>query len=421
MCQKIEDCLLSKIGFRIFLSVVFSMIVFAFILNFQILTGSKESSAIHDNILRKIKEIRKDDRTLHEFSFKNEQKEKAENLNLHEKTKILIWSTTLNTDENSDTSFYTEFSHRVRKLRRNECPILKECIFASNKNKLQKADAIVFINDGLGNNTTDEVYTTAARKEYNLLERLHNLSNNNKLNIKTKIWSLLIRNPFDQRNVKNTTELITKKFGISHINYFISYMPDADIPLLQFSLTRKVLDKANSTFIDNNEMSANQPTLAGIIKRESDFTKLTDTEVSNAKSSIRTQESINVVNMKDSLSSNPYKYTKYEDYNSIKRRAYAMPIYSIFNNSKEFRSSKGKKYDYTPYRKFKKQILHLNEKRAIRVEPSTEQGNISTRRKGGKLNRRNVLNNKRLAAVIMNNCKTEGNREGTFLISIYKN
>ena len=342
--------------------------------------------------------------------MKFKQKGKANHFNFNEKTKILIWSTSFKVKENSDTSFYTEFSHRVRKLRRNECPMLKECIFTSNKNRLQKADAIVIISDDFGTNQTDEVYMKAATKEHNLFKRFQYLNDNNQLNLKNKIWSILIRDPFDQRRIKNTTKLITNKFGISHINYYISYMPNADIPLLEFNLTRKVLDEANATLIDTEVMYSSHPTLSGIEKRESEFTKLSDNDISNAASRSRTEVSTNALIVKDSQLSNSNKYTKSGDKNA--RRAYKIPIYSLFNSNKQLSSSNPKKYAHKLYNKFKKQNFHLNEKMILRVKPNTDQESLSSRKKRGRLNEGNVLNNRRLAAVIMNNCETEGNREG---------
>ena len=67
MCQKVEDCLLSKLGFRLFITVVFIIIVIVLSLNIQFLTRSNEN-IIGNELFSKIKELSKDQRESPLFS-----------------------------------------------------------------------------------------------------------------------------------------------------------------------------------------------------------------------------------------------------------------------------------------------------------------------------------------------------------------
>ena len=411
MCQKIEDCLLSKIGFRIFISVVFTIVVFALLLNFQILTGSKVNSVIEDTLLKKIKETRKDDRRFNHFSLYNKQNHEGQNSTLTEKTKILLWMKSPKIDENS---FYSEFSHRVHRLRRNECPILNECIFASNKNKFHKADAVVIVGDSYQRYQTNDEFLASIEKDKHYFDRIHFHDNNNH-KTKNKIWSLLIQDPFEQRNKEKLTQLIARKFGISEIKYLISYMPDADIPLIQFSLIRKMLKGKISDLKAKERLSTSPLASVRIDKLETAIPISSTFQTKNVtRGSLK--DTRNQYSQNNDHVSNSNASTKYGIDDIYQTNTLNIPIRSFGHYHEQLRN-KNNEYEQSVYNKFKKQFIKSRKEKIIRHEMYSEQAISSTQRKRGRSDGTYASNNRRLAAIIMNECTTEGNREG--MLSVY--
>ena len=411
MCQKIEDCLLSKIGFRIFISVVFTIVIFALLLNFQILTGSKVNSVIEDTILKKIKETKKDDRRFNHFSFYNKQNREGQNFTLTEKTKILLWMKSSKVEENS---FYSEFSHRVHRLRRNECPILNECIFASNKNKFHKADAVVIVGDGYQRNQTNDEFLASIEKDDYYFNRIH-FNDNNNHKTKNKIWSLLIQDPFDQRNKEKLTQLIARKFGISEIKYLISYMPDADIPLIQFSLIRKMLKEKVIDLKGKEHLSTSPLASVRIDKLETAIPISSTFRTANVTRG-KLKDTRNTYSQNNDYVSNSNTNTKYGINEIYQTNSSNFPIRSFGHYHEQLRN-KNKEYEQSAYKNFKKQFIKSRKEKIIRHEMYSEQAISSTRRKRGRSDGTYASNNRRLAAIIMNECTTEGNREG--MLSVY--
>ena len=410
MCQKIEDCLLSKIGFRIFISVVFTIVVFALLLNFQILTGSKVNSVIEDTLLKKIKETRKDDKRFNHFSFYNKQNREGQNSTLIEKTKILLWMKSSKIDEKS---FYSEFSHRVHRLRRNECPILNECIFASNKNKFHKADAVVIVGDGYHRNQTNDEFIASTETDNYYFERIH-FNSNNSNKTKTKIWSLLIQDPFDQRNKEKLIQLIASKFGISEIKYLISYMPDADIPLIQFSLIRKML-KEKIRDLKGKERLSTSPLAAVRIDKVETAIPISSTFQTENVTRGSLKDTRNTYSQNNDHASNSNRSTKYGIDDVYQTNTLSIPIHSFGHYYEQLRNQ-NREYEQSAYKKFKKKIIKSRKEKIIRHEMYSE-AISSSRRKRGRSDGTYASNNRRLAAMIMNECTTEGNREG--MLSIY--
>ena len=410
MCQKIEDCLLSKIGFRIFISVVFSIVIIALLLNFQILTGSKVNSVIEENILRKIKDTRTDERSYDKISFDDKQAYQGKNFNRTEKTKILIW---IEASKIEDQHFYTKFSHRVRRLRRYQCPILNECIFASNKNKLFRADAVVFVSNEFIStpNHTNDVFFDDIKKEAHHVDTLQ-FNRNKLLDMRSKNWALLINNPNDQRNKERTIHLMRKVFGITNVDYSISYMPDADIPLLQFRFDSIQSDYENTVLEGTSLLSPGENSLLDIKKRETTIEKLPNTAMSNTALKIRARHSGHESYWTDSQLSLPVAVTRYgainHDMNSKN-----IAGHSIVHYDKQRRIS-NKRYARTTPKSFKNQFNTLQEKN-YDAKGMILNGNISLRSKQRRSEGRDSINSRRLAAMIMNDCETEGNREGAYL------
>ena len=413
MCQKIEDCLLSKIGFRIFISVVFTIVVFALLLNFQILTGSKVNSVTEDTLLKKIKETRKDDRRFNHFSFYNKHNREGQNSTLTEKTKILLWMKSSKIDENS---FYSEFSHRVHRLRRNECPILNKCIFASNKNKFHKADAVVIVGDGNQRNQTNDEFLASIKIDNDYFDGLHYNNNNHKT--KNKIWSLLIQDPFDQRNKEKLTQLIARKFGIREIKYLISYMPDADIPLIQFSLIRKML-KEKIRDLKGKERLSTSPLAAVRIDKVETAIPISSTSQTENVTRGSLKDERNTYSQNNDHASNSNRSTIYGNDDIYQTNTLSIPINSFGHYYEQLRN-KNRKYEQSAYKKFKKQFIKSRKEKIIRHEMDSEQAISSTRRKRGRSDGTYASNNRRLAAMIMNECTTEGNREGMLIVYLHR-
>ena len=77
----------------------------------------------------------------------------------------------------------------------------------------------------------------------------------NKSKMKDKIWSLLLKNPLDQRQVGNASKFLIRRFGVEKFDYFISYLPNADIPLLRYNLSPKLLSqKVHKKFKTTNRL-----------------------------------------------------------------------------------------------------------------------------------------------------------------------
>ena len=425
MCQKIEDCLLSKIGFRVFLCAVFFIVFIVLLLNFQFLTSTKQTTDIGNELLSKIKDTQVDEResTSVLSNIKNSHNNIV-NKNFKMKTKILILMTAFDETKGSRTSFYSEFSHRVRELRRKECPILKECSFTSHRDKLSKADGVVVV--GSKNVSTKEEYTSyrgsiTKNKKLNsfLVVQDYNAKNYETSMLNNKTWTLLVQNPLEQRNIKMTSKYIKSAFGVQSIDYLISYMPNADIPLIKFSLSKKFTGQnQNGQLKNTNKLTAYsdyiKSTLVEKIKRRN-YPSQAPHEISNDLMPSIVGQGITVLNKSISL---------LDKNKNIPHRDFIFKSNNLTGGSRSVKYGRGTGGPETAYVKNNKSMsnkkhhrqsepLFRAEQRRNRLASSHGQELRSAIRKKRAVTRTTTTSSgMRLAAVIMNTCISEGNREG---------
>ena len=431
MCQKIEDCLLSKIGFRIFISVVFVIIIIAFILNFQFLTSSKHTTDIGNEVFRKIKDLQKDERKPSN-RFSNNKQDHSNSVNTHvgRKTKILIWMTNFNEPESFESPFYSEFSHRVRQLRHKKCPILKECAFASHRDKLYKADAVVIVREEHTSSKEDNLFNTGSKKEHTILDNTFlyesKSQNINKSKMKDKIWALLVKNPFDQRQMGNASKFLKRRFGVEKFDYFITYMPNADIPLLRYSLSPRLLShKVHKKFKTTNRLlspfgsrsvasSIEYFSESNVIRRDTTAQKLkpTNSRLTNhtPRRGISTlNDGLILQHRKRNSTDGKIHFMDKEFAQRKKHKKYKL------NNLKDEYKVNDVKSNYKQYHE-DGNLSNVHEApHSYIFDHERERPIISDRNKRGHIGTTAYSNVRRLAAVIMNVCISEGNREGKFL------
>lgn len=431
MCQKIEDCLLSKIGFRIFISVVFVIIIIAFILNFQFLTSSKLTTDIENEVFRKIKDLPKDERKPSN-RFSNSKQDPSNSVKTHAsgKTKILIWMTNFNEPGSFESPFYSEFSHRVRQLRHKKCPILKECAFASHKDKLYNADAVVIVREEHSSSKEDNIYNTGSKKVHTIHDSTFlydgKSQNIDQSKMKNKIWSLLVKNPFDQRQMENASKFLIRKFGVDKFDYFISYMPNADIPLLRYSLSPKLLSqKEHKKFKTTNRIlspfgsrnvasSVEYFSESKVSRRDTTAQKLktTNSRPTNhtPKSGISTLNDGLILQHRKRNSSDGNIHFVAKDFTQRKKHK----KYKLKNLKHEYKVSEVK----TVYKRYHEDQNRSNAQEAPQpylFDHERQRPTISDRNTRRNIGTTTYSNDRRLAAVIMNVCISEGNREGKYL------
>ena len=180
MCQRLEDCLVSRLGFRVFLVSALTIVTIAIALNIKFLAQNKA----------------------------NNQRPQEYKKSLA-KTKVLIMD---------QGRFYAHLSQRIQFLRANQCPILNKCAFASHPEKIAKADAVVVVGGGGSTSLKTLLNSTLSSQTANSLAT--DLINQ-------KIWVKLIRDPNDRRQDNNQDSY----------HHIISYLPGADVPLIEYSLS----------------------------------------------------------------------------------------------------------------------------------------------------------------------------------------
>ena len=433
MCQKVEDCLLSKLGFRLFITVVFIIIVIVLSLNIQFLTRSNEN-IIENELFSKIKDLSKDQRGSSLFS--SNQRHGTNEIaisNLNSKTKILIWMTNFEETEDTRSSFYAEFSHRIRRLRRNECPILNECSFASHKRKLHKADAVVILRTNNVSNMHNKL-PSHSRPKKKLLKGIQLRIPENKFIsdfsengldpsvAKLKVWLLLVQTPYDQRLIQNASQYLRKTFGVDEFDHHISYMPNSAIPLVRYKLSKIGSDYNHD--MNRNKNSRRQKSSLNH-KHEDGFRKMI--------SGYETFESDNQQGKYGSISRTELQFNQngkgYVDRDPLassdirKSNLFGSMKLNVDARKKEGRSTKSSKYAIRKLRAYESDILrsranvrsdtrHIDDIAKNLQSGSRYYGPIRSKKYSDIQTVSLNLNGQRIAATIMNECTSEGNREG---------
>lgn len=433
MCQKVEDCLLSKLGFRLFITVVFIIIVIVLSLNIQFLTRSNEN-IIGNELFSKIKELSKDQRGSPLFS--SNQRHGTNDIaisNLDTKTKILIWMTNFEETEGARSSFYAEFSHRVRRLRKNECPILNECSFASHKRKLHKADAVVILRTNNVSNMHNKLPSHSGRKKKPLKGIKQRIPDNQFISdfskngldpsvAKLKVWLLLIQTPYDQRLIQNASQYLRKTFGVDEFNYHISYMPNSAIPLVRYKLS-----KISSDY--NHDMNRNKNSH----REKSNIDHGNENSLRKTITGYETFATDNHHTKYGSISRNEFQFNQngkgYGNRNLLassdikKNNVLGSMKLNVDASNKEASSTKSNKYAVRRLRAYASDILrsranvrsntrHIDDIPKNVQSGSRYYGPIRSKKYSDIQTVSLNLNGQRIAATIMNECTSEGNREG---------
>ena len=204
MCQSLEDCLVSRIGFRVFLVVVGSILAAVITINvhyvlFRQPTMAPESAprpdlngAVSSAVVR-------------DYGTKIPDPQ----LYLHNRTKVLIWS-------DDDGVFFAQLSRQIIYLRtaKRGCSVLNRCAFSSDKRKFDRADAVIVASK----NSTS----------------LRNLAQ--AFDVGSKIWTLLLPDPSYHSAFIETVGSVQK------FDSLVSYLPNSTFPLVRIRFEPRTRD-----------------------------------------------------------------------------------------------------------------------------------------------------------------------------------
>ena len=434
MCQKVEDCLLSKLGFRLFITVVFIIIVIVLSLNIRFLTRSNEN-IIGNELFSKIKDLSKDQRGSPLFS--SNQRHGTNGIaisNLNAKTKILIWMTNFEETEDARSSFYAEFSHRIRRLRRNVCPILNECSFASHKRKIHKADAVVMLRTNNVSKIHNRLPSHSGPKKKTLKHVQLRIPKNQFITdfsengldpsvAKRKVWLLLVQTPYDQRLIQNASQYLRNTFGVDEFNHYISYMPNSAIPLVRYKLS-KISSDYNHDMNRRNKVSHRERS------------SISNENEDSLREKIRAYKTFGTDTHQDKYGSIPgteFQFYRdgegYVDKNPLassdtrKKNVFGSMKLNVDASNNEGRSTKSNKYAIRKLRVYASDILrsrayvrsdtsHIDDIAKNVQSDSKYYRPLLSKKYSDILTDSPNLNGQRIAATIMNECTSEGNREG---------
>ena len=208
MCKKIEDWLVSRMGFRIFMIAVIVVIAVAVAINVHFLISRGDDVDVTDWT-----RIHSSDKWTSSLAVS------PKIINGADKTKILIWDPPTGSSSLHTSRFFNHFAQRVHFLRQEQCPVLKECAFASHKGKLSKADAVVVV--GGRKNSLEELLNATLK----FGGRSNRITSTKEL-LEQKFVARLVRDPVDRRRLTN---------GLNNdANFIISYLPGSEIPLIEY-------------------------------------------------------------------------------------------------------------------------------------------------------------------------------------------
>ena len=204
MCQSLEDCLVSRIGFRVFLVVVGSILAAVITINvhyvlFRQPTMAPESAPSPDLNGAVSSAVVRDYGT----------KIPDPQLYLHNRTKVLIWS-------DDDGVFFAQLSRQIIYLRtaKRGCSVLNRCAFSSDKRKFDRADAVIVASK----NSTS----------------LRNLAQ--AFDVGSKIWTLLLPDPSYHSAFIETVGSVQK------FDSLVSYLPNSTFPLVRIRFEPRTRD-----------------------------------------------------------------------------------------------------------------------------------------------------------------------------------
>lgn len=177
MCQSLEDCLVSRIGFRVFLVVVGTLLVAILTVNVHYIVFRQPTEATQDA-------VSSIDGAVSSAVVHGHATMVSDHVSSHNRTKILIWS-------DDDGIFFGQLSKQIIYLRSSKggCPMLNDCAFSSDKRKFDRADVVL----------------VAAKNSSSLKGLIPAFS------VGSKIWSLLLPDPsYHSAFIENIADV--KKF-----------------------------------------------------------------------------------------------------------------------------------------------------------------------------------------------------------------
>jgi hypothetical protein len=137
----LEDCLVSRIGFRVFLAVIGSILVAVLTLNIHYVVFRQTTQQNDDisNIFHNVAGLEGAVSSAVVTGHTEQVVVGDTHLLSHNRTKILIWT------DDDDQIFFAQLSRQIIYLRSSKggCPSLNACAFSNDKNKLGRADAVL--------------------------------------------------------------------------------------------------------------------------------------------------------------------------------------------------------------------------------------------------------------------------------------
>lgn len=209
MCQAVEDCLVSRIGFRVFITLIGSVVFTVILINANYVLSNysfhSDGEPIVHTPLHGLDEavssaVVTDIDSRHETNFVS-----------HSRTNVLIW-----TDDASH--FFNELSREIIHLRtsKNGCGSLQQCAFSNDKRKLTRADAVI-----------------VAAKNVSTLEQLPIFDTLTSKDISSKLWILLLHNPTYHASFLDSLG------DPSKFDLLVSYLPNSTLPLAKIKFQPK--------------------------------------------------------------------------------------------------------------------------------------------------------------------------------------
>lgn len=225
MCQSVEDCLVSRIGFRVFLTIVGSLLSAVVFINIHYVlsrysedllrdgSGGGGSLSGLDGAVSSAVVTDLDSRQVVPLNINNNRIQSN-------RTKVLIW-----TDD--EGHFFNQLSKQIIYLRstpRNGCASLSQCAFSSDKWKLSRADAVL-----------------VAAKNTSTLKQLPIFGPIVSSDIDNKLWTLFLKDPTYHEAFLDM-QGDPKKF-----DFLVSYLPNSTFPLVRIHFESKGRDAVFAT------------------------------------------------------------------------------------------------------------------------------------------------------------------------------
>lgn len=210
MCHSIEDCLVSKIGFRLFITIIGLIVCSVIFINAHYaLSGQPVTPEVTPSESRTFSGL---NQAISSAIVRDTEPHHVTIGNDNHRTNILFW-----TDDHTG-NFFNRLSKEIVYLRhaKNGCSSLQHCAFSSDQKKLLQADAVV-----------------VAAKNLSTLDKLPILETKTLPGMRPKLWTLLFQDPsYHEAFIKAQAD--PSKFDI-----LVSYLPNSTLPLAKVKFQTK--------------------------------------------------------------------------------------------------------------------------------------------------------------------------------------